>query len=65
MSLVQVIVQLPIAFIESLVFSMLVYWLTGLYVSAGNFFWFWLQMFLSDMVRFIVQLINPSVASSF
>jgi ABC-type multidrug transport system permease subunit len=44
-----VLVHFPIAVVESLAYSAILYTMTGLYLSAANFFFFWFMMFLSDM----------------
>ena len=45
----QFLAQLPVAAIESILFSMLLYWMTGLTTDAGRYFFFLLIAWLSDV----------------
>ena len=43
------VVQVPIAAVESLEFSVVMYFMSSLVMSAGRFFFFWLVLFLVDI----------------
>ncbi|KAL4427934.1 hypothetical protein ABPG75_002023 [Micractinium tetrahymenae] len=56
--------QLPQSFIEVSVFSLLLYWISGLTRSAGNFFIFWLILYsISNCMAGFYRLLAYSVKS--
>ncbi|KAL4442124.1 hypothetical protein ABPG77_011385 [Micractinium sp. CCAP 211/92] len=56
--------QLPQSFIEVTVFSLLLYWISGLTRSAGNFFLFWLVLYsISNCMAGFYRLLAYSVKS--
>lgn len=45
----QFLAQLPFAALESIIFSMFLYWMSGLTIDAGRYFFFLLIAWLSDV----------------
>ena len=44
------VAHLPVALVECLIFSSIVYFMAGLVVSAGNFFFFFFVLIITDVL---------------